>query len=87
MSKKTAGNEEQKRKAAREAKAAGKLPSEVGATTGASKQREHHGGNDSHAEKIAARDQGRQGQIQDQREQTSIPRASDGRSRAEDVPS
>ena len=32
------GNEEQKRAAAREAKEQGKRPSEVGATTGASKQ-------------------------------------------------
>jgi hypothetical protein len=87
MSKKTSGNEEQKRKAAREAKAAGKRPSEVAATTGASKQREHHGGNDSHAEKIAARDRGREGTHQDQRNQTEVPRAQDGRSRAEDVPS
>ena len=46
------GSEEQKQKAAREAKAQGKKPSEMGATTGASKQRKEASRNASHQEKL-----------------------------------
>jgi hypothetical protein len=41
MAKKTEGSEDQRRKAAREAREQGKTPSELGATLGASKQRAH----------------------------------------------
>ena len=57
-----------KRKAARDAKADGKKPSEVGATTGASQQREHLTNQADHPEKIATRSEGKQGATQDQRE-------------------
>ena len=82
--KKMEGNEQAKRKASREAHAHGKAPSEVGATTGASKQREHLGNQADHAEKITTRHQGKPDQLQDQRQQTDTPRQADLRSRAED---
>jgi hypothetical protein len=50
--KKMEGNEEQRRKKAREAKRHGHLPSEEGATMGASKQRRHLPRDDDHAEKL-----------------------------------
>ena len=78
------GNEQAKRKHAREARAQGKAPSEVQATTGASKQREHLGGKTDHVEKIAKRREGKPDQIADQRQQTDTPRQADLRSRAED---
>src|SRR5689334_3987779 len=54
------GNEEQKRAAAREAKAEGKKPSEVGATTGASKQTKKAPDNASHQEKMDLKHEGKQ---------------------------
>ncbi len=82
--KKMEGNEQAKRKNARQARAQGKAPSEVQATTGASKQREHLGGNADHVEKITKRREGKPDQIQDQRQQTDTPRQADLRSRAEE---
>ena len=55
------GNADQKRAAAREAKAQGKRPSEMGATTGASKQRKEAPSNASHQEKMALKHEGKQG--------------------------
>lgn len=55
------GNEEQKRAAAREAKADGKKPSEVGATTGASKQRGEVPKNASHQERLEEKQSAKQG--------------------------
>ena len=49
------GNEEQRRDAAREARAEGELPSERHATTGASKQRAEVPKNASHQEKLEQR--------------------------------
>lgn len=53
------GNEEQKRQAARDAKAEGKKPSEVGATTGSSKQRTEADDNMSHQEKVDLKREGK----------------------------
>lgn len=53
------GSEEQKQKAAREARAQGKLPSEMKATTGASKQRKEAKGNASHQEKLDQKHEGK----------------------------
>ena len=54
------GNEEQKRKAARDAKAEGKRPSEVSATTGASKQRKEAKQDASHQERLEQTHEGKQ---------------------------
>ena len=53
------GDENQRRKAAREARAQGKAPSEVGATLGASKQTKKVKKNASHQEKLEARAAGK----------------------------
>jgi hypothetical protein len=55
------GDADQKRAAARDAKAHGKLPSEVGATTGASKQRKEAPSNASHQEKMELKHEGKHG--------------------------
>ena len=53
------GNAEQKRAAAREAKKHGKLPSEVSATTGASKQTKSAPNNASHQERMDLKHEGK----------------------------
>ena len=53
------GSEEQKQKAAREARAQGKKPSEMSATTGASKQRKAASGKASHQEKMELKHEGK----------------------------
>jgi hypothetical protein len=58
--KKMEGNEEQRRQKAREAKQAGKLPSEQAATQGASKQRKHLPHDEDHVEKLQSIRQGKQ---------------------------
>ncbi len=55
------GDSEQRRRAAREARAAGKRPSEVGATLGASKQRKEVKRNASHQERVETKRQGKPG--------------------------
>lgn len=62
MAEQSEGNEQQKRKAAREAKAEGKKPSAVGATRGASKQRKHLEAKRSHKERFETRQEGKVGQ-------------------------
>lgn len=57
--KKMEGNEEQKRQAARDAREAGKQPSAVGATTGASKQQADSNDNMSHQEKLDMKREGK----------------------------
>ena len=52
--KKTEGNEEQRRKAAREARERGEAPSAARATTGASKQESHRDAGAGHDERIGA---------------------------------
>jgi hypothetical protein len=59
--KKMEGNEQQKRDAAKEAKDAGKKPSEMGATTGASQQRTEAKGNASHQKKLDLKNEGEHG--------------------------
>lgn len=66
------GNADQKRQAAREAREQGKQPSEVGATTGASKQRERAPNNASHQERMELEHEGKQ-QQQDTRRETPRP--------------
>jgi len=53
------GDADQKRAAAREAKAQGKQPSEMGATTGASKQRKEAHAGASHQEKLDQKHEGK----------------------------
>jgi len=55
------GSEEQKQAAAREAKEHGKKPSEVGATTGASKQRKEAPSDATHQEKMELKHEGKHG--------------------------
>lgn len=55
------GDNEQRRKAAREAREQGKRPSEVGATLGASKQRKEVPKSASHEERLEARGEGKRG--------------------------
>ena len=55
------GDANQRRAAAREARAAGKLPSEVGATQGASKQQKKAPKNASHQEKMELKHEGKVG--------------------------
>ena len=54
------GDENERRRAAREARAQGELPSARGATLGASKQRESVGNAASHQEKMDTRHEGKQ---------------------------
>lgn len=63
--KKMEGSEEQKRKAAREADEAGKQASEVGGTTGASKQRQKSKRKHTHQEKIDLKREGKQDVIRE----------------------
>ena len=58
--KKMEGNEEQKREAARDAREEGKLASEVGATTGASQQRNRAKPGMSHQQKLDLKREGKQ---------------------------
>ncbi len=58
--KKMEGSEEQKRQAARAAREAGKDPSEVGATTGSSKQRQESARRHTHQQKVDLEREGKQ---------------------------
>jgi hypothetical protein len=58
--KKTEGNEEQRRAAARQARTAGASPSALKETTGASKQRTHLSRQNTHEEKTATAREGKQ---------------------------
>lgn len=58
--KKMEGNEQQRRRKARDARAAGQRPSEQGATQGASKQRKHLPREEPHAEKLQSIREGKQ---------------------------
>ncbi len=74
------GNEEQRRQAAKQARDEGKKPSEVGATTGASKQRTEADDSMTHQQKIDLKREGKQDVIRE-----NTPEASPG-SRDEDTP-
>lgn len=65
------GDNRQRRKKAKEAREQGKAPSESGATTGASQQRQHVGEDEGHREKIETIREGKQDVI---RENTPEPR-------------
>jgi hypothetical protein len=58
--KKMEGNEEQRRKKARQARRRGRSPSEEAATQGASRQRRHLPKDEDHAEKLKAVREGKQ---------------------------
>jgi hypothetical protein len=55
------GDNNQRRQAARDARAEGKRPSEKGATLGASKQRKEAGSNASHTERVEQKAEGKRG--------------------------
>ena len=55
------GDENQRRRAAKKARAEGKLPSEVGATLGASKQLKSAKAGASHQEKLETQGEGKRG--------------------------
>ena len=55
------GDEQQRRQLARDARAKGKAPSELGATLGASKQLKQAKGNASHQERVELRGEGKRG--------------------------
>ena len=55
------GDNEERRRRGREAKAAGKLPSEAGVTLGASKQRKETKRGASHEERLETRQEGKRG--------------------------
>jgi hypothetical protein len=57
------GNDEQRRAKAREARAAGKRPSETGATLGASKQRKEAKPGASHQEKMDLKREGKEAKV------------------------
>jgi hypothetical protein len=61
--KKMEGNEEQKRAAARRARGEGRQASEVGATTGGSKQRQEAQPGASHQQRIDLQREGKQDQL------------------------
>ncbi len=61
------GNAEQRRAAARAARAQGKRPSEVGATLGASKQRKEAKRGASHQERLEQKHEGKRSQRSDSR--------------------
>jgi hypothetical protein len=60
MRKQTEGNEQQRRRAARDARARGRSASEVAATTGASKQDHHVRRKQDHAAKLETLREGKQ---------------------------
>jgi hypothetical protein len=55
------GDNDQRRRAARDARSRGKQPSEVGATLGASKQRKETERKASHQERVDTKSQGKRG--------------------------
>ena len=71
------GSEEQKQAAAREAREQDKRPSEVGATTGASKQRKETPNNASHQEKMDLKHEGKQEGRQEQDNERARPGSRD----------
>jgi hypothetical protein len=64
---KAEGDDTERKKAAREARAQGKRPSEVGATQGASKQTKSARGNASHQEKLDQKHEGKRSSKPDER--------------------
>ena len=79
MSKQMEGDNKARRKAAREARAKGKRPSEHGATSGASKQRTHQAGSGDSHERLATTQRGEAKQAGD-----DVPRPLRGKGRQSD---
>ncbi len=77
MGKSMEGSEEQKQKLARQAKEEGKKPSEVGATTGGSKQQARADKDDSHQQRLDQKHQGKQDQIHHTKGEEARPGARD----------
>lgn len=75
--KKMEGSEEQKQQAAREAREEGKSASEVGASTGASKQRTEAKGNMSHQERLDLKREGKPDQLEQEQSQEARPGSRD----------
>ena len=59
MRKQTEGDNRERRKMAQQARREGKRPSEIGATLGASKQRQRTGEEDTHQERLDATHEGK----------------------------
>ena len=70
MGKQMEGDEQERRKKAKEARDAGKKPSEVGATQGASKQRTKADSNMTHQEKVDLKREGKHDVIRENTPET-----------------
>lgn len=79
MGKQMEGDEDMKRKRAREARESGTSPSEAGVTTGASKQRHHLKGSGDDAERLESVQRGEQKSAGD-----DVPRPLRGKGRSRD---
>lgn len=77
MSKSMEGSEEQKQKLAREAREQGKSASEVGATTGASKQRARADKDDSHQKRLDQKHEGKTDDVTHTQDEEARPGARD----------
>lgn len=77
MGKSMEGSEEQKQKLAREAREEGKSPSEVGATTGASKQQARADKDDSHQKRLDQKHEGKQDDLTQRQDEEARPGARD----------
>ncbi len=77
MGKSMEGSEEQKQKLAREAKKEGKSASEVGATTGGSKQRARADNDDSHQKRLDQKHEGKQDDLTQRQDEEARPGARD----------
>jgi hypothetical protein len=77
MGKSMEGSEEQKQKLAREAKKEGKKPSEVGATTGGSKQQARAAKDDSHQKRLDQKHEGKQDDVSHTQDEEARPGARD----------
>ena len=83
MGKQMEGDNKQRRKAAREARAAGSSASEHGMTTGGSKQPSHVSGDEDHVEKLA---ETQKGEVKQGGDDVPRPLRGKGRSRDPEVP-
>lgn len=77
MGKSMEGSEEQKQKLAREAREQGKSASEVGASTGASKQQARADKDDSHQKRLDQKHQGKQDNVNHTQDEEARPGARD----------
>ena len=77
MRKQMEGDNRERRKMAQEARREGKSPSEIGATLGASKQRQRTGPEDTHQQRLDAKQEGKT-QAPRRSEDAARPRSRDG---------